>query len=54
MPSAASSSAPKRAPITDAAFNVRLAGVVSRSMRASMAACTVAGTLNSATSARQT
>ena len=26
MPSAASSSAPKRAPITDAAFNVRLAG----------------------------
>ena len=44
MPSAASSSAPKRAPITDAAFNVRLAGVSSRSMRASMAACTVAGT----------
>ena len=51
MPSAASSSAPKRAPITDAAFNVRLAGVLSRSMRASMAACTVAGTLTSATSA---
>ena len=44
MPSAASSSAPKRAPITDAAFNVRLAGVLSRSMRAAMAACTVAGT----------
>ena len=50
MPSAASSSAPKRAPITAAAFNVRLAGAVSRSMRASMAACTVAGTLTSATS----
>ena len=46
MPSAASSSAPKRAPITDAAFNVRLAGVLSRSMRAAMAACTVAGTLD--------
>ena len=44
MPSAASSSASKRAPITDAAVNVRLAGVFSRSMRASMAACTVAGT----------
>ena len=28
MPSAASSSASKRAPITDAAFNVRLAGAV--------------------------
>ena len=51
MPSAASRSASKRAPITDAAFTVRLAGLVSRSMRASMAACTVAGTLMSATSA---
>ena len=54
MPSAASSSASKRAPITDAAFTVRLAGVVSRSIRAAMAACTVTGTLTSATSARQT
>ena len=54
MPSAASSSAPKRAPITDAACTVRLAAVLSRSMRAAMAACTVAGTLTSATSARQT
>jgi hypothetical protein len=40
--------------MTDAAFDVCLAGVPSRSMRASMAACTVAGTLSSATSARQT
>ena len=38
--------APKRDPITDAAFNVRLAALFSRSMRASMAACTVAGTLH--------
>ena len=53
MPSAASSSAPKRAPITDAAFKVRLAGPVNRSMRASMAACTVAGTATSPTSTRQ-
>ena len=54
MPSAASSCAPKRVPITDAAVNVRLAGVLSRSMRASMAACTVAGTATSEISARQT
>ena len=44
----------KRAPITDAAFNVRLAPLLSRSMRASMAACTVAGTATSATSTRHT
>jgi hypothetical protein len=53
MPNADSNSASNRAPITDAAFTVRLAGMLSRSMRASMAACTVAGTLTSATSARQ-
>ena len=54
IPSVATSSASKRAPITAAAFNVRLAGVLRRSMRASMATCTVAGTSSSATSARQT
>jgi len=43
----------QRAPITAAAFNVFLAGVVSRSMRASMAACTVAATLSSPTSVPQ-
>ena len=37
-----------RAPITDAAFNVCFAVLLSRSMRASMAACTVAGTATSA------
>lgn len=42
-----------RAPVTDAALRVCLAGVVSRSMRASMAACTVAGTVTSTASARQ-
>ena len=54
MPSAASRSGPKRAPITDAAVNVRFAGALSRSMRAAMAACTVAGTATSATSTPQT
>ena len=49
-----SSCAPKCAPITDAAFNVRLARLFRRSMRAAMAACTVAGTATSATSDRQT
>ena len=35
-------------PITDAAFTVRLAPLFRRSMRASMTACTVAGTVTSA------
>ena len=49
LPAIAQLSAPSRS----LGSKVRLAGVSSRSMRAAMAACTVAGTLTSATSARQ-
>ena len=47
---AVSSSGVKREPMTAAAFNVCLASGRSRSMRAAMVACNVAGTLTSATS----
>ena len=40
-----------RDPMTAAALNVRFASVGSRSMRAAMVACSVAGTLTSETSA---
>ena len=46
-------SALKRSPITDAAFNVCRAAGSNRSIRAAMAACTVAGTVTSETSPRQ-
>ena len=51
MPSTVSRSTPNREPITAAALNVRLAFGSSRSMRAAMVACNVAGTLTSAPSA---
>ncbi len=51
MPSAASKLWLNREPITAAAFSVRLAFGSSRSMRAAIVACRVAGTLTSATSA---
>ena len=51
MPSAVEQVRLNREPITAAAFNVRLAVGSSRSMRAAMVACSVAGTLTSATSA---
>ena len=51
MPSTVSRSRPNREPITAAALNVRFAFGSSRSMRAAMVACNVAGTLTSAPSA---
>ena len=54
MPSAVSRSRLNREPITAAALSVRLAVGSSRSMRAAMVACRVAGTLTSATSAVDT
>jgi hypothetical protein len=51
IPSTVSTSRSNREPITAAALNVRLASGSRRSMRAAMVACSVAGTLTSATSA---
>ena len=51
IPSTVSTSRSNREPITAAALNVRLARRSSRSMRAAMVACSVAGTLTSAISA---
>ena len=51
MPSVFSRSRLNREPMTAAALSVRLAFGSSRSMRAAMVACNVAGTLTSATSA---
>ena len=49
MPSVSRRPRLNREPMTAAALNVRLAAGSSRSMRAAMVACTVAGTLTSAT-----
>ena len=54
MPSVVSRSRLNREPMTAAALKVRLAAGSSRSMRAAMVACKVAGTLTSATSAVDT
>ena len=51
MPSVSRSSGLNREPMTAAALNVCLAAGSSRSMRAAMVACKVAGTLTWATSA---
>ena len=51
MPSVSSRSGLNFEPMTAAALNVRFAFGSSRSMRAAMVACTVAGTLTSAASA---
>ena len=53
MPRLASRSELKRDPMTAAAARVCLAARPSRSMRAAMVACSVAGTRTSATSVRQ-
>ena len=52
-PARSADSAPNREPITAAALNVRLAFGSSRSMRAAMVACNVAGTLTSASLCRR-
>ena len=54
MPRPASRSRLKRDPMTAAALSVRFASGSSRSMRAAIVACNVAGTLTSATSADDT
>ena len=54
MPSVSSRSRLNREPMTAAALKVRLAAGSSRSMRAAMVACKVAGTLTSPTSAVDT
>ena len=54
MPSVSSNSTLNREPMTAAALSVRLAFGSSRSMRAAMVACKVAGTLASLTSAVDT
>ena len=54
MPSVSSSSRLNREPMTAAALKVRLTAGSSRSMRAAMVACNVAGTLTSLTSAADT
>ena len=54
MPSVSSRSRLNREPMTAAALKVRLAAGSSRSMRAAMVACKVAGTLTSAASAVDT
>ena len=54
MPSVSSRSRLNREPMTAAALSVRLAVGSSRSMRAAMVACSVAGTLTSAASAVET
>ena len=51
MPRVSSSSRPNLEPMTAAALKVRLAAGSSRSMRAAMVACKVAGTLTSPASA---
>ena len=51
MPSVSSRSRLNFVPMTAAALNVRLAAGSSRSMRAAMVACKVAGTLTSSASA---
>ena len=51
MPNVSNRSRLNREPMTAAALKVRLAAGSSRSMRAAMVACNVAGTLTSAASA---